>query len=63
MRKYKTTILRPVLHESAMEIVHLGGLNEYQIAKITEVLQISLTCKVEYVNDLCFIEIGEHYEK
>ena len=58
-RIYKTTLLRPVRFQSAMELIHLDGLSEYQIEKIVEVLQISLKCKVEYVNDLCFIELEE----
>lgn len=61
-RKYKTTLLRPVRYQSAMEIIHLGELSEYQILKIIEVCQISLKVKTEYVNDLCFIEV-EEYEK
>ena len=60
MAKYKTTLLRPVIGKSAMEIVHLGKLSEYQILKIIEVFQISLKVKTEYVNDLCFIEVDEH---
>ena len=59
MRKYKTTLLRPVRFQSAIELIHLDELSEYQINKLIEVLQISLKTKTEYINDLCFIELEE----
>ena len=58
-RKYRTQLLKPSGHSCAFEIVNLNDLSEYQINKIVEVLQISLKCKVEYVNNLCFIEVEE----
>ena len=59
MRKYRTQLLKPTGHSTAFEIVNLDDLSEYQILKLTEVLQISLNVKVEYVNNLCFIEVNK----
>ena len=58
MRKYRTQLLKPTGHSSAFEIVNLDDLSEYQILKLVEILQISLIVKVEYVNNLCFIEVN-----